>query len=250
MEQALLTSPQFDKLITDRVGQLGNYLANKLGPEITAAVEKDTRSMKEIINSQHQAITTRFEAIDQQITETQVKIEKAILDITGAQDEMNKSIGEAKSLMSTLDEKRSEAEAREVQVRSVVEAVDRKIEELRQFQGGQLQHLGGWMETERARLTEDYMKTKQELQNIVQECKRSANVDGRGGGKHSRLLTPKETTVDKLPENIDKGKFAIWVEELYAHLDNMDDWRGTSTLLKTLRHCNESVTEEVMGAVM
>ena len=66
----------------------------------------------------------------------------------------------------------------------------------------------------------------------------------------STLVTLKETTVDKLPEVITKVEFDNWVEELYVHIDRANGCTGMSSLLKEIRLCTTSLTEDTMNDII
>eukprot|EP00974_Lingulodinium_polyedra_P021370 2063618-Lingulodinium_polyedra.AAC.1 len=71
-----------------------------------------------------------------------------------------------------------------------------------------------------------------------------------GGSKKTSLLTLKETTVDRLPDDVSKADFDNWVEELYVHLERVDGWMGIASLLRELRHEKYDLTEDSLDKLM
>ena len=53
--------------------------------------------------------------------------------------------------------------------------------------------------------------------------------------KGVKLITQKETSVDRIPGDVTRADFTNWVEEFHAHLDNLEDWVGVSSILKNLQ---------------
>ena len=93
----------------------------------------------------------------------------------------------------------------------------------------------------------EYVRMKQELKDMIADLttKTTQEAGGGGGGnKYNKLVNPKETSVEKLHDDIVKGDFTDWVEELYVHLDSLPDWKGTSELLKVIRFDPVELTEE------
>ena len=102
-------------------------------------------------------------------------------------------------------------------------------------------------------LVQDFMKTKEDLRQFAASLWSTvadgAAGDGNGGRKTS-LLTMKETTVDRLPDDVSKADFDNWVGELYVHLERVDGWAGTSSLLWELRHEKFDLTEDSLRAII
>ena len=58
------------------------------------------------------------------------------------------------------------------------------------------------------------------------------------------MVNAKETTVDKLNDNLEKGDFVIRLDELYSHLDSLPDWQHVSHLIRAIRLKAEEVRDE------
>lgn len=51
-------------------------------------------------------------------------------------------------------------------------------------------------------------------------------------GPSGRLISLKEMSVDRLPEDASRADFGNWVEEFYVHLEGVGGWAGISALFK------------------
>ena len=107
------------------------------------------------------------------------------------------------------------------------------------------------MERAKETLKGDFERTKTELRKVAADIcatvsTRTHDSSAGHGGKTSRLVTLKETTVDKLGEGITKVDFDNWIDELYVHIDMADGWEGVSHLLKEVRLQKVDLTEETM----
>lgn len=77
-------------------------------------------------------------------------------------------------------------------------------------------------------------RSKQDLKHFADEVQRAIanNTLFSGTKPHNsptRLISRKETSVDKLPEDVSRVDFANWVEELYVYLDGVDGGGGVGT---------------------
>ena len=71
--------------------------------------------------------------------------------------------------------------------------------------------------------------------------------DSSGLGK---LVNLKDTNVEKLTDNISKGDFTGWVDELMMHLESATGWANTTPLLKAMRNEKNPLAGENLERVL
>ena len=81
-----------------------------------------------------------------------------------------------------------------------------------------------------------------EQKDEVKELKGELRHDTKTRHPKMTLANPKETTIDKLPEEVDHGRFVRWVRQLYVHLDGFPEWAGVTALLKRVCQCHGRIS--------
>ena len=114
-----------------------------------------------------------------------------------------------------------------------------KVEEAIKTLNAKIEGMKSVVDGTRQAMSNDLDKTKEDLRKFAVDVRAAMSAgSGISGttslGKSSKLVTTKETTVDKLPESISKSDFSNWIEELYVHLDGVEGWACTSNLLKEI----------------
>ena len=91
---------------------------------------------------------------------------------------------------------------------------DKKLDELSDRAEEHDKKLNDWTENHDTKLGELSDWTQWELRRVYEK-------DDTGKIPNSRLLNPKETTIQLLEETASQAGFVRWVEELYMHLENI-----------------------------
>ena len=73
----------------------------------------------------------------------------------------------------------------------------------------------------------------------------------KGEDKGTRLVSLKETTVERLSENASQADFKRWIKERYMHLESAG-WRGITAIMKRVRmleYPTKGVSQDIIDEV-
>lgn len=79
-----------------------------------------------------------------------------------------------------------------------------------------------------AQVQHDAGKSKAALKHFAEEVQRALAQSASGATgttrPSGRPVSLKETSVDRPPEEVSRADFSNWVEELYVHVEGVDEW--------------------------
>ena len=73
---------------------------------------------------------------------------------------------------------------------------------------------------------------------------------GGGHQEQNRLVSPKDTNVQKLSERLSHADFTNWVEELYMHIEGTTGWSHSAPVPKMVRKEKTPITEDSTKKVL
>ena len=212
-------------------------VAANIDAAITGKIEDRLTQAGKSMEAVFSSVQDRMGILEQNLTKTQdtaVDVLQRLEKGGAGLDERHKRVEDA---INTLNGK--------------IDATKGLMDQMKQAMSRDLDNARDDLNRTRQALTNDFEKTKGDLRKFAMEVRvtaasSSGTPAATSSAKNTSLVTLKETTVDKIPENICRADFDNWVEELYVHVDRVDGWAGMSNLLKEVRMQQVDLTDETM----
>ena len=194
--------------------------------------QAETNRLKAFGETVKQDIEERVKAMQKSGQELMDKVN----ELRGAVDEMVKKSQTTEASITAMNVNDAEFKTR---VKDHLENTAQKEQEFKQqvnkfIDDTAAKHTGQWTD-----LNNFAIRLRTEVSEMVAKVAESGGSGkggvGVGGTKASGLCNGKETSISKLPEQVDKATFLNWREALDLHVETFAEFKHVSQLLKVIR---------------